>query len=112
MLIDRLTCKARKTIYDRGMDKPNTPLERAITAGGGITKLARALGLKSHAVINNWRDARVPADFCPDIEGLTGVRCEDLRPDVNWGVLRFQATTAEVRERRAIGRRATDTKGA
>jgi DNA-binding transcriptional regulator YdaS (Cro superfamily) len=94
------------------MDKPNTPLERAITASGGITKLARALGLKSHAVINNWREARVPADWCPDIEGLTGIRCEELRPDVNWGVLRLQCAAVEVRERRALGRRTTDTKGA
>jgi DNA-binding transcriptional regulator YdaS (Cro superfamily) len=46
----------------------------------------------------NWvnRDKRAPAEFCPDIEALTGVPCEDLRPDVNWAVLRTApATTAE-----------------
>jgi DNA-binding transcriptional regulator YdaS (Cro superfamily) len=33
---------------------------------------------------------KVPADHCPEIERLTkrAVTCEELRPDVNWGVLR------------------------
>jgi len=33
---------------------------------------------------------KVPADYCPTIERVTGgaVRCEDLRPDVEWSVLR------------------------
>lgn len=33
---------------------------------------------------------RVPAERCPQIERITGgaVRCEDLRPDVEWHVLR------------------------
>jgi DNA-binding transcriptional regulator YdaS (Cro superfamily) len=78
------------------------PLERAIDAAGGITKLAAALGLSSHAVINQWRLNRVPAEHCPAIERFTRakaaevgdatliVRCEELRPDVAWGVLREQ----------------------
>lgn len=38
-----------------------------------------------------WRKrGRVPAEHCPAIERATGgaVRCEDLRPDVDWAVLR------------------------
>lgn len=65
-----------------------TPLDGAIRAAGGITKMAKDLGLNSHAVIQQWRLNRVPAEHCPDIEKLTGVKCEKLRPDVNWAVLR------------------------
>lgn len=64
------------------------PLDRAIEAAGGITKMARTLGLNSHMVVHHWRSNGVPAERCPDIEALTGVRCEELRPDVNWAVLR------------------------
>jgi DNA-binding transcriptional regulator YdaS (Cro superfamily) len=42
----------------------------------------------SKASISRWKKERVPAEVCPDIEALTGMRCEELRPDVNWGVLR------------------------
>ena len=82
---------------------PSDPLERAIFAAEGITKLARDLGLKSHAVINQWRQNRVPAEHCPAIERYTReaaakkgdvsliVLCEELRSDVAWGVLREQA---------------------
>lgn len=52
--------------------------------------LAKRLGLAPQ-VVNNWqRRGRVPADYCPSIERVTGgkVRCEDLRPDVDWGYLR------------------------
>jgi len=80
------------------MDTPETaPLERAIAAAGGITKLASALGLKSHAVIHQWRLNRVPAERCPDIEKLTAgaVRCEELRPDVAWEVLREKIAPTE-----------------
>lgn len=72
-----------------------TPLNRAIEAAGGITSMARQLNLNSHAVIHQWRIKRVPADICPDIEALTGVRCEELRPDVNWAVLRKQPRKAK-----------------
>lgn len=77
------------------MDVPKNPgLERAIVLGGGITALTRALGLSSHAVVHSWRLNRVPADHCPLIEAVTGVRCEELRPDVRWDVLRNSADTA------------------
>jgi len=58
---------------------------------GGQTKLARALGL-SAVVVHHWAHGirPVPAERCPAIERATSgsVRCEDLRPDVDWGYLR------------------------
>ncbi|MDR3382290.1 transcriptional regulator [Cupriavidus basilensis] len=71
----------------------NDTLLSAIEAAGGITKLARAIGVSTQRV-SNWRDRRVPAEHCPDIEATTGVRCEHLRPDVNWAVLRGSALAA------------------
>ncbi|MDP3650922.1 MAG: YdaS family helix-turn-helix protein [Rhodoferax sp.] len=76
-----------------------TPLERAVDIAGGMTKLARSLGLTGHATIYQWKKKQVPAEYCPDIEGLTGIQCEDLRPDVNWAVLRnhpYKALTETV----------------
>jgi len=73
------------------METPNTQfnaLQRAIEKAGGITALAKTLGLSGHAVIYQWGINQVPAAKCPDIEAITGVRCEELRPDVNWSVLR------------------------
>jgi DNA-binding transcriptional regulator YdaS (Cro superfamily) len=58
---------------------------------GSLTKLARAINV-SPVLISQWAKGvrRVPAEHCPDIERVTNgeVRCEDLRPDVNWSVLR------------------------
>lgn len=62
-------------------------LETAIQKAGGLTKLSNAINTRPN-VVNNWRSRGVPADSCPDIEAATGVRCEELRPDVNWAVLR------------------------
>lgn len=43
-------------------------------------------------LISQWahRKRQVPAERCPDIERATAgaVRCEDLRPDIDWAVLR------------------------
>lgn len=58
---------------------------------GRQSALARAIEVDSQLV---WQWARgvrqVPAERCPDIERATAgaVRCEDLRPDVSWAVLR------------------------
>jgi len=65
---------------------------------GGQAALARALEVKPPTV-NQWvvGTRQVPAEKCPAIERVTGgqVRCEDLRPDVAWGVLRLAATEAK-----------------
>lgn len=70
------------------------PIERAARVVGSQTALAVALKV-TKAAVGQWKDAgrRVPAEHCPAIERLTGgqVRCEDLRPDVPWEVLRQQA---------------------
>ena len=65
---------------------------------GAQARLARQLELPA-SLLSAWAsenpDARrrVPAQRCPAIERLTDgkVRCEDLRPDVAWDVLRMQA---------------------
>jgi DNA-binding transcriptional regulator YdaS (Cro superfamily) len=70
-----------------------SPLLRAIDSAGGMTSLARKLTergkvIKSHQTIYQWTKTQIPAEYCPDVEALTGVKCEELRPDVNWAVLR------------------------
>ena len=57
---------------------------------GSQTALAVAVGVVPQ-VVNNWhRRGNVPAEYCPSIERATNgaVRCEDLRPDVDWQFLR------------------------
>lgn len=62
--------------------------------------MASALGVKQPTVSEWLRgDRRVPAERCPEIERATRERgqpvmCEELRPDVAWGVLREQVGDA------------------
>jgi len=55
------------------------------------TLLAKAIGVKPVS-ISQWASGvrKVPANHCPAIERATNgaVRCEDLRPDVDWAYLR------------------------
>lgn len=64
---------------------------------GMASPLAAALGIHP-VLISQWSNnkRRVPAERCPDIERATGgaVRCEDLRPDIDWSVLRCSGTRA------------------
>ena len=73
-----------------GMDTHNS-LQRACDVFGGVSGLARRLGVKAPTV-SQWVSGKrpIPAERCPQIEEATRgvVRCEDLRPDVNWAVLR------------------------
>lgn len=73
-------------------------LDAAIEKLGGMTAMAKTLGLNGHATVYQWKQTRVPAEHCPAIEAATGglVRCEDLRPDVAWDVLRVPAQAGEV----------------
>ena len=72
-------------------------VERVIEAVGGMSELARLLTVASKKEVStqrvfNWKtNDRIPSDFCPDIEKLTGIPCEELRPDVAWSILREQA---------------------
>lgn len=66
-------------------------LDQAIERAKGVGALADRVGVAPSAP-SMWRKrGRVPAEHCPAIERETGVRCEDLRPDVPWDVLRMQA---------------------
>lgn len=59
-------------------------LERAIKAAGSPAKLATAIGFRPN-VVGNWRlRKQIPAEQCPAVERATGVRCEEMRPDVIW----------------------------
>lgn len=70
------------------------PILKAANLLGGQASLARAMGVQPPTV-NQWAkgDRPVPAERCPQIEQLTdgGVKCEELRPDVNWAVLRAKS---------------------
>ncbi|MBN3757187.1 helix-turn-helix domain-containing protein [Paraburkholderia sp. Tr-20389] len=66
--------------------KPHTgaeALRTAIKQYGGALRLAEALGVKPQAIAN-WVSRGTPKEKCLVIENLTGVRCEELRPDLNW----------------------------
>lgn len=66
-------------------------VDRAVEIVGTQVLLAAALGVSKSAV-GQWKEEgrRVPAEHCPVIERITAgaVRCEDLRPDIEWNVLR------------------------
>lgn len=74
------------------------PVDRAADILGSQTALA-ALCKVSRGAVNQWKDPKrkVPAEHCPVIERATNgqVRCEELRPDVPWDVLRMQAGQEE-----------------
>ncbi len=65
---------------------------------GGVTGLAKALGV-TPPTVSQWKKGvrQVPADRCPDIERTTSgrIRCEDLRPDVDWEYLRGTAKSEQ-----------------
>lgn len=77
-------------------ETPVDALKRAIESAGGQSAFAAKLPVNegcepvSAARVWNWvnRDKKAPAEVCPDIEALTGVTCEQLRPGVNWAQLR------------------------
>lgn len=56
---------------------------------GSQRELARLMGITPGAV-SQWIASGVPVEHCPRIERLTGgvVRCEAMRPEVDWAYLR------------------------
>ncbi len=63
-------------------------LHEAVKRAGGYGKLAARIGVSISAP-SNWNQRKnVPAEHCPAIERETGVRCEALRPDIPWSVVR------------------------
>lgn len=72
----------------------NEHMKRAIEVCGSGAALASAISRSPQFVSQLLNSERpVPAELCPEIERATKreVRCEDLRPDVAWDVLRMQA---------------------
>lgn len=73
-------------------------LRRAATVLGGQAALAALLGYTDRRNVAPWfhTERPFPAEHCPKVEEATRaagqtVLCEELRPDVSWGVLRQQA---------------------
>ncbi|GAA0809166.1 transcriptional regulator [Cupriavidus gilardii] len=70
------------------------PIDMAARIVGSQVALAVHLSV-TKAAVNQWKQPgrKVPAEHCPAIERLTGglVRCELLRPDVDWAYLRDAA---------------------
>jgi DNA-binding transcriptional regulator YdaS (Cro superfamily) len=62
-------------------------MRRAIQKAGGLKALADALGEQPNTV-SNWINRGAPIDKCPSIEHITGVMCEELRPQVDWATFR------------------------
>lgn len=58
---------------------------------GEISRLAKEINV-AIPIVHYWVTGKrqVPAERCPEIEKFTEgkVSCEELRPDVNWAVLR------------------------
>lgn len=80
---------------------PVAALERAVQLAGGQSAFADALSARRNEPITparvwNWlkRDMKAPTDYCPDIEALWGIPCEDLAPSVDWAVVRNTAANA------------------
>jgi DNA-binding transcriptional regulator YdaS (Cro superfamily) len=74
------------------MTQINRGIAQAIQELGSAAKLAEALNVKTAAVymMANGK-MQVPAERAVQIEALTGVPCEAMRPDVDWSVLRSKA---------------------
>jgi DNA-binding transcriptional regulator YdaS (Cro superfamily) len=70
------------------------PLKKAITTVGGQRELARICGV-SQVAVSKWLNgvSKIGEDKAILLEqALNGlVTCEELRPDVNWSVIRGRA---------------------
>lgn len=73
------------------MSTQTTHVDKAIKAAGSQAALAKALGVHA-SMPSQWLSGHrpVPAARCPAIEKITNgtVRCEDLRPDIDWSYIR------------------------
>ncbi|HEY2531225.1 MAG TPA: YdaS family helix-turn-helix protein [Xanthobacteraceae bacterium] len=61
------------------MPERDAGLQKAIAAAGGIRALARALD-RNHALVSRW--TKVPYEYLLEVERVTGVRREVLRPEL------------------------------
>lgn len=88
------------------MDDPIAPekvaLRRAADVLGGQAALANLLGYADRRNVWPWfsTERPFPAEHCPTVERATRdkgavVTCEELRPDVQWSVLREAGAEAK-----------------
>lgn len=63
------------------MSNPRTALEHAAQAVGGFAQLADLLKVSRQAVYK-WLETKVPPKRCADVERVSGVKREKLRPDI------------------------------
>ena len=72
--------------------KDKQALRVAVEIVGSQGELAKLVGVSKAAMSQAVRDEKrqIPAHWCPAIEKATArqVRCEQLRPDVDWGYVR------------------------
>ena len=54
-------------------------LDKAVRAAGGVSELARKIGI-SQPSVSNW--TRIPSERVLAVEAVTGVDRKDLRPDL------------------------------
>lgn len=67
--------------------------KRAIKAAGGARSVAKLFSINPVSVYGWIENDRIPAERCPALEreGRGAVRCEEMRPDVDWAYLRNSA---------------------
>lgn len=77
-------------------------LRQALEKAGGVRALARALGLRSHTAVRSWRE--VPQARVFDVERVSGVAAEVLRPDlIDWiRAERYRRTMERARARMGL----------
>ena len=63
------------------MSTPRIALEQAAKNVGGFGQLARLLRVSRQAVYK-WLETKVPPKRCVDVERVSGVPREKLRPDI------------------------------
>jgi DNA-binding transcriptional regulator YdaS (Cro superfamily) len=90
----------------------NSPKERLRVAIGKFPTLkafSEAMNVR-YQVVQQWLVNGVPAEYCPEIERVTDreVKCEDLRPDVNWSFVRAGSDRRSNKKSGQVGNRKTD----
>lgn len=60
-----------------------TIIEKCIERAGGITSLAKSLKI-THQAIYSWK--KIPSERVVDIERVTGISRQQLRPDLYAGM--------------------------
>ncbi len=81
--------KNRSKLASMDSDTPSAALKRAVDEFGSLAGFCERLGVR-YQKVQFWFKNRVPAEYCPRIERLVErrVRCEQLRPDIDWAYLR------------------------